>query len=133
MSLVILKRNVIDSEHKNHHFYLIADGTHQLSYKNYPRGPVITMSVTLRLRLPGGGSSTVQLDASAPYSELLERAAGAVNVDASTISLARGFPPAHVSLARDAPIAGECAWYTSSCPCGSRGFGSTGCSEGHLM
>ena len=64
--------------------------------------------LTLRLRLPGGQSSTLQLSGSSSEGELRERAAALSSLPLESLQLSVGFPPAplaHASLPEsEAPL-----------------------------
>ena len=64
--------------------------------------------LTLRLRLPGGQSSTLQLSGSSSVGELRERAAALSSLPLESLQLSVGFPPAplaHASLPEsEAPL-----------------------------
>ena len=61
---------------------------------------------TVRLRLPGGSVSTVQLSADASFGALLEAVSAAAQQPADSLRLSAGFPPAPLLAADDVPIAG---------------------------
>ena len=58
----------------------------------------------LRLRLPEGTTTTLQLDASTPFNELLREVAKAAGTTPDQVSLKVGMPPTALHLAGTAPI-----------------------------
>ena len=58
----------------------------------------------LRLRLPEGTTTTLQLDASTPFNELLREVAKATGTTPDQVSLKVGMPPTALHLAGTAPI-----------------------------
>mmetsp|Transcript_11200 Transcript_11200/g.26386 ORF Transcript_11200/g.26386 Transcript_11200/m.26386 type:complete len:227 (-) Transcript_11200:173-853(-) len=58
----------------------------------------------LRLRLPEGTTTTLELDASTPFNELLREVAKAAGTTPDQVSLKVGMPPTALQLAGTAPI-----------------------------
>ena len=58
----------------------------------------------LRLRLPEGTTTTLELDASTPFNELLREVAKAAGTTPDQVSLKHGMPPTALQLAGTAPI-----------------------------
>lgn len=58
----------------------------------------------LRLRLPQGTTTTLELDASTPFNELLREVAKAAGTTPDQVSLKVGMPPTALQLAGTAPI-----------------------------
>ena len=66
----------------------------------------VALMMRLRLRLPAGTTTTLELDAGTPYNELLREVAKAMFTASGTtaapeqLSLKAGMPPTEVELAR---------------------------------